>query len=309
MTSASASHSNPDHAPRKEPQLASLHRSVAVSFTSDDDKVGTSPKDSHLIILKVVYDPVRIQQHADGEKAAHKQKIPVVLFLSGADCSHESYMWLASRLVQEGFCVALSSYVQPFGASTVLLSVPMDLRMMQTLQDYQKGPSNAGIAAILDELASLNNDHSSILAGKLDLDRIIVGGHSTGGRTVLDLVAYDNPFPIAAAFTYGASLVNTGGFGFAEPNSVLPPSRRRTTTTKTTITPPLLMLGGSEDGISARLSKRTPMMPRKRCNAPSTNAFAKQMLTPICSFSQAPITWSFATRWIPPVAPCPGIDL
>jgi len=120
------------------------------------------------------------------------------------------------------------------------------------MEEFQTGPSNAGIQAILDEMASLNNGDNdneteaspSPLANKLDLDRLIFAGHSMGGRVVLDLVAFDNPFPIVAAFTYGASIVNSG-FGFADAQSVHPCNRTLT------VPPPLLILGGPRDGVVA----------------------------------------------------------
>jgi hypothetical protein len=205
-------------------KIASLHRSV---------KCG----DEHMV-LKVVYDPDRVK-----EKSC--EQLPVVLFLSGADCSADSYMWLASCLAKEGFCVLLSTCVVAFGQSTCLLSTPFNLSMLGTLSDYKRGPSSEGIAAILQELGSLAQQQDGPLCGKLDLSCIVLGGHSSGGRTSLDLVAYDSPFNISAVFTYGASLVNTG-LSFTPKGSVL--------SCEASNPPPLLLLGGSEDGISARLS-------------------------------------------------------
>lgn len=205
--------------------LAALHRRVPIGASDS-------------LHLKVVYDANR----------AAPELLPCVLFFSGADCHHESYMWLAMRLARAGCAVALSTCVVPFGPSTCLLSMPFDLSALGSLEAYKRNPSRAGIAAILDTLTSINAaDGGSPLAGRLDLGRVAVGGHSSGGRTALDLAAFDHEWPVAAVFSYGASLVNSGMGTFAPRGSVLP--------CDASCPPPLLLLGGSEDGISAGLSE------------------------------------------------------
>ncbi len=201
--------------------LAAVHRRVAVG-----------PDDS--LQLKVIYD------------AEQTSSMPCVVLLSGADCPHESYMWLATRLAEAGCAVTLSSCVVPFGPATCLLSVPFDMAALATLEDYKRGPSSAGIQAVLDELRALTSAADGPLAGRLDLQRLAVGGHSSGGRTALDLAAFDNAFGFGAVFSYGASLVNSGMGSFAPRGSVLACDARAP--------PPLLLLGGSEDGVSAALS-------------------------------------------------------
>ena len=213
---------------RADSQIVGLHRSVPCG-------------ESH-ILLKVVYD----QGWIDATSSEPPSMLPVCLFLSGADCPHESYMWLASHLAREGFCVVLSSCVVPYGPSTFLLSVPLDLSMLGSLQDYKKGPSSEGIAAILQEVRTLAEQEDGPLHGKLDLTRIVLSGHSSGGRTALDFVAFDNPFNISAVFTYGASFVNSGAAFYAARGSMF--------ACDAVNPPPLLMLGGSEDGVAAKIS-------------------------------------------------------
>ncbi|KAJ8604449.1 hypothetical protein CTAYLR_000910 [Chrysophaeum taylorii] len=196
--------------------LTALHRSVPV------------PRDDGVILTKVVYP---------------FEGAPVVLFLSGANCPHESYSWLATKLAAEtGTAVVLASYVD----ETVgcLLSVPYDLSRLASLDLYKtQTPSAAGIRAILDDLARL----------PLDISRVAIGGHSTGGRSVLDLVAFgcENTFPeIRCAFTYGASFVNgPAASGFASPGTVV----RFDATHGASV--PLLLVGGDRDAVSAALSE------------------------------------------------------
>ena len=57
--------------------LAAIHRTVPVGDQS--------------LLLKLVYD-------ANRDPAT---PLPCVVFLSGADCPHESYMWLAARLAAD----------------------------------------------------------------------------------------------------------------------------------------------------------------------------------------------------------------
>ena len=183
------------------------------------------------MLLKVVYDT----EHADANA------LPCVLLLSGADCPHEAYMWLASRLAKAGCAVALSSCVVPFGPGSCLLSTPFDLSALGSLEAYKRNPARAGLEALRAALAELETP-------RLDLGRLAVGGHSSGGRTALDVAAFETgaALGVRAVFCYGASLVNSGMGSFAPRGSVLPCDAEAP--------PPLLLLGGSEDGVSAALS-------------------------------------------------------
>ena len=220
--------------------LSSLHRSVRCGEDT--------------IVLKVVYpkesnDSSNKNSSSSNNNNNNKNKLPVVLFLGGADCPHESYMWLATQLAEAGYCVVLSSCVVSFGGNlSMLLSTPFDLSMLSSLESYKKNPCSAGIREILQELHTLDVTQQNPLHQRLDLECLVVGGHSSGGRIVLDLVSFDNPFPIKAAFSYGASLVTSNSMGsFAENGSVQQCDR--------TVQPPLLLMGGSRDGVSARISK------------------------------------------------------
>ena len=77
-------------------------------------------------------------------------------------------------------------------------------------------------------------------------DAPAVGSHYSGGRTALDLAAFAQPFGVCAVFSYGASLVNSGGGAFAARGSVIRatrPIRLRS------------LLGGSEDSVGATVGE------------------------------------------------------
>ena len=71
-----------------------------------------------------------------------------------------------------------------------------------------RNPARAGLEALRAALASFETP-------RLDLSRLAVGGHSSGGRTALDVAAFDNELGARAVFSYGASLVNSGMGSFA----------------------------------------------------------------------------------------------
>lgn len=208
--------------------LAAVHRMVPVRLAGRDQ--------DQSLLMKIVYDPRKAET------------MPCVLFLSGLNCPHESYMWLAARLATCGCAVVLSSCAVPLGpATTNLLSTPYDVFALRSLERYRLHPAREGLAAVLSELRWLNEaSNDSPLAGRLDLGRLSIGGHSAGGRMALDVAVFDGPFDVRAVFCYGASLVNSGWGAFAPRGSVLACENKRP--------PPVLLLGGAEDGVSAALS-------------------------------------------------------
>lgn len=183
------------------------------------------------VISKLTYDAARERQ-------------PVLIFLSGADVPHEKYAWLAEGLAARGIATCLSSTVASFGPTTCLLSLPYDLARLASEDAYRAAaPSADGLRCLLDDLAALECD-------ALDLSHVTLGGHSTGGRAALDVVAFGcgDAFPeIRAAVAYGASFVNG-------PSSPLAPGTCFDFDASRGAGVPLLLLGGERDGVSAALS-------------------------------------------------------
>ena len=107
---------------------------------------------------------------------------------------------------------------------------------------YGTIPSASALPSLLAELKKLNTE--GILANLLDLQTIVLGGHSAGGR-----VALENANPqffegVAAAFSYGGHTAAPIQVGY-EPNTILSlPS-----------SVPTLLMGGTRDGVIANNSR------------------------------------------------------
>ena len=66
---------------------------------------------------------------------------------------------------------------------------------------YGTAPTASALPAVLKELECINSE--GMLAGMLDLEKIILGGHSAGGRVAIES-ASPHFFPqVVAAFGYG----------------------------------------------------------------------------------------------------------
>lgn len=161
---------------------------------------------------------------------------PVVVFLPGVNCPDHTYHWLAASLAARGLAVLTYSWIAENLPGRISLTPGLD-RAQLTPQTYGQAPSCTALPGLLETLARLNA--SSILAGHLDLSRLIFGGHSAGGMMAL-MNADPRWFPaVTAAFSYCASPYPTLGLGGFPPGALaaLPSAT------------PVLMLGATEDGI------------------------------------------------------------
>lgn len=167
---------------------------------------------------------------------------PVVIMLPGINVGPESYGWLARRLASAG--VITVTYTLVAEEMPGYISLTPGLRIAALTPDqYGLTPSATAISPVLEDLAKLNA--SGVLAGLLDLDRVVLGGHSAGG-TVAILNARPDWFPgVCAAFSYGAHAGAATALGYAPDTLFELPSRV-----------PLLLLGGSRDGCIAHSAGR-----------------------------------------------------
>ncbi|MCA1995585.1 MAG: dienelactone hydrolase [Coleofasciculus sp. S288] len=180
---------------------------------------------------------------ADPEQAP----FPVVIFFNGVNCSPEMYQWLAVKLVDRGLVVVTFAWVAENLPGIVGITPGVDTARW-TPATYGTGPSASALPALLAELERLQAQ--GVLAGLLDLQKIVLGGHSAGGRVAIEN-ADPRFFPqVTAAFAYGAHTAAPEMLGF-EPKTILPLPDSL----------PLLLMGGTCDGVIANSSHRYGISP------------------------------------------------
>lgn len=199
------------------------------------------------------YDAVHLKIFYPCLKSTGKQQIfapvnpenapfPVVVFFSGGNCSLDNYQWLAENLGARGIITVLSNWVGEVlpGIAGLLPGTNLSSRKPDV---YGSTPTAIILPPILKELENLNSN--GVLAGALDLEKIILGGHSGGGRVAIEN-ADPKFFPaVKAAFSYGAHSAARVDLGYAPGTFLKLPSSL-----------PLLLMGGNCDGIMAGASKR-----------------------------------------------------
>lgn len=162
---------------------------------------------------------------------------PVAVILPGINVGHEAYGWLAASLADAGLVCALYGWVVEEMPGLVSLSPGLDLSALAP-DSYGSRPSANVLTAVLDDLHAMNQ--AGPLAGCLDLDRILLGGHSAGGSVAL-MNARPDWFPgLRAVFAYGAHSKASTMLGYP-PDALLPLPDAL----------PFLVMGGSEDGVIA----------------------------------------------------------
>ena len=167
---------------------------------------------------------------------------PVVIMMPGINVGPEAYTWLARRLASAG--IVTVTYTLIAEEMPGYISLTPGLSVADLAPDrYGKGPSATAIGPLLADLANINS--KGVLAGKLDLDNIVLGGHSAGGTVAL-LNARPDWFPgVSAAFSYGAHTGAATALGYAPDTLFDTPSEL-----------PLLIMGGTRDGCIANSSGR-----------------------------------------------------
>ncbi len=213
---------------------------IRAIFESVKVEEANSPYDT--IHLKIFY-PTQISghgvEHNMGIVPADLQRSPfkVVIFFNGINCSPEVYQWLAVKLSERGLVVVTFSWVAQNIPGIVSLTPGVDLKML-TPNTYGSGPTALALPTLLRVLERLQAE--GVLAGLLDLQNIILGGHSAGGRVAIESA---NPqfFPgIVAAFGYGTH--TAAGLQLGYPSGTILPLPDAL---------PLLLIGGTCDGVIA----------------------------------------------------------
>ena len=173
---------------------------------------------------------------------ASRAPFPVVVVMPGINLSHEAYDWLAGKLAESGFVVVTYSWVSLEIDDMISISPGITMKRLKP-KHYGKKPSCPALKSIFAELEKVQKQ--SLLSGLLDLDRVIIGGHSAGGTMAL-LNANPEWFPqIRGAFAYAAHTAANTMLGWDE-DTIMPLSRDL----------PLLIMGGDRDGVIAASSHR-----------------------------------------------------
>ena len=208
-------------------------------------KNSSSPYDT--INLKVLYpslakDPQQSRSGTTSSVDSTLAPFPVVIFFSGINCSLIMYQWLALKLAASGLVVVLFDWLAENIPGSIALTPGVDLAAFSP-DVYGTIPSASALPVLLAELEYLQSE--SILAGMLDLQKIVLGGHSAGGRVALENAEPRFFSQISAAFSYGAHSATAIQLG-CNPGTISPlPS-----------SVPMLLMAGTRDGVIAKNSHR-----------------------------------------------------
>lgn len=156
---------------------------------------------------------------------------PVVVFLNPVNIGPEYYRWVGTTLARRGFVTATFSWIEEARPGMeALLPGP------QGFAGGDRRPA-AAVPVIVGALTKLHHGGGP-LAGLLDLDHVVVGGHSAGGSVALQAASAAHHPKVRAVFAanaHNAAPVESG----AAPGTVLPlPSDC-----------PVLLIGGTRDGV------------------------------------------------------------
>lgn len=225
--------------------VRALHRAVRVP----------GQKAPHDTLHARVYYPGRLTgtaaEHELGvvEADGDAGPFPVVIFLPAFNVGPESYRWLAQALADRGYVVVTYAYVgeAPWPSRAAGVEGPpigltpgVDLARCRP-QTFGHGPTCVALGPLVEELGRLQVE--GILAGLLDLEHLVIGGHSAGGSLALQNAALRYFSSLTAAFSYAGHAGALPALGWPE-DALLPLPGEV----------PLLLLGGERDGVIAARS-------------------------------------------------------
>ncbi len=229
---------------------------------------GTAPYDR--ANLKVYYPGDygdSAEERNSGVIPAHTSgaPFPVLIILPGINVGPEAYSWLAHTLVERGLVCVTFSHVAEEMPGYISLTPGLSIAALAP-DNYGHRPSATVLGSILEELQLLNT--TGVLEGKLNLDRIVLGGHSAGGSVAL-LNARADWFPgVCAAFSYGAHAGAATALGWPEDALFELPDAL-----------PVLIMGGTQDGCiansGARYGKSQTSAAKERAAATESTAAAE----------------------------------
>lgn len=193
----------------------------------------------NVLHLKVYYPAAPTNSDAErmsGVIPADKTSapMPVVIFFNGINVGIESYHWLAVKLAEANIVTVMYTHVAETLPNVIGLTPSIDLSKVKP-DTYGSGATCPAIQPILDSLAQLNADEKSPLHQALDLNHIILGGHSAGGTVALQNAQFFEQ--VQAVFSYAGHTMASTMLGFA-PGTVLNIGSKST-----------LLMRGDRDGV------------------------------------------------------------
>ena len=171
--------------------------------------------------------------------AASGEPWPLVIVMPGINVAPDSYRWLAHRLVPAGLCVVTYAAIGSLGPAGRGITPGLDLDALAPANIGSR-PVATALGPLLDRLAGLSEDDGAPPAGMLDLDRVVVGGHSAGGTVALHSSDPGWVPGLKAVFAYGAHTMVATALGHGEAAVVAVPAKV-----------PVMLLAGTDDGVIA----------------------------------------------------------
>ncbi|HRJ58973.1 MAG TPA: hypothetical protein PLV64_21995, partial [Anaerolineales bacterium] len=162
--------------------------------------------------------------------------MPVVIFFNGINVGIESYHWLAVKLAEANIITVMYTHVAETLPGVIGLTPAIDLSKVKP-DTYGSGATCPAIQPILDSLAQLNSDEKSPLCGAMDLNHIILGGHSAGGTVALQNAQFFAQ--VKAVFAYAGHTMASTMLGF-EAGTVLKVGDKS-----------MMLMRGDKDGVIA----------------------------------------------------------
>ena len=171
--------------------------------------------------------------------AAAGEPWPLVIMMPGINVAPDSYRWLAHRLMPTGVCVVTYAAIGSLGPAGQGITPGLDLDAL-TPANIGSRPVATALGPLLDRLAGLSEADGAPPAGMLDLDRVVVGGHSAGGTVALHSSDPGWVPGLKAVFAYGAHTMTATSLGHGEAAVVAVPAKV-----------PVMLLAGTDDGVIA----------------------------------------------------------
>ena len=164
---------------------------------------------------------------------------PVVVMMPGINVAPDGYRWLAHRLVADGYCVVTYAAIGSLGPAGRGITPGLDMGALVP-DTIGTRPSSTVLEPLLARLARFNGTDSgnSPVTGLLDLDSVVIGGHSAGGTVALHNSDGEWVPGLQAVFAYGAHTMTATTLGHGESAVVAVPAKV-----------PVMLLAGTADGV------------------------------------------------------------